>query len=125
MRGGSHSSNKKATKGKRKNQKDITVITDIDIYNNIYTPKTYEDSRAPREYFKVKEIEYGYHPSVYTENSSFWKKRFKDDFGINFWITKLDKVDETGRLIYSFPINLTVKDFLSKFKVWKNLSTNP
>ena len=114
MRGGS------ANNMYRKNQKVITVISDIDIYNNIYTKKNPDDPNASPQYFKVTEIKLGYHPSVYTENSSYWKKKFIADFGINFWITKVDEVDETGLLIKSFPMPRTVNQFLSEHKVKEN-----
>ena len=120
MRGGS------ANNMYRKNQKDITVITDIDIYNNIYTPKTYPYSNNLRQYLKVTEIKLGYHPSVYTENSPEWKQTLIDNFGINIWITKVQEVTKDGLLIGNrFPMPRTVNKFLSEHKVWKNLHPNP
>ena len=126
MRGGSHSSNKKSNNMYRKNQKDITTITDIDIYNNIYTKKKPDDPNASPQYLKVTEIKLGYHPSVYTENSPEWKQTLIDNFGINIWITKVQEVTKEGLLIGNrFPMPRTVNNFLSEHKVWKNLHPNP
>ena len=120
MRGGTHSYKKTSNNMYRKNQKVITVISDIDIYDNIYTPITYPYLNTHRQYFKVKEIKLGYHPSVYTENSDIMKQTFIDNFGINFWITNVEEVTKEGVPIGRFSINRTVNKFLSEFKVKEN-----
>ena len=82
----------------------------------IYTHKSNEDPMHLRQYYIVKNIVFGYHPSMQLEDTDEGKKILRK-FGQNYYITEVQEVTINGKPIgESFEHVDTVDRFLSRYK---------